>query len=346
MIDLGQLRKKIEEHLSKSAESSSKKTLKQLSKDLFFTPKVELEFKKKSININSVIKQHEEKFNRDYICIGIDSSQLYPSKHEGVNFSVFYNAAVVFNYSKDPSSFDIIQDTKILFPEDVEDLLGEINFYSKELIDLFRQIEELKFSASVAEKFQNKNNVLILLDASLSLATLISLPKLEELFLEAFSSLKKLKNIKIVSYVSSPKTKEVLTCLKKALCLKKYFDREKCEGECTSSFCSSQIKLDADLPWDKEFCGLVFEKQSLQFSFENFGKEVCKLEGINNSIEESLSIIKDQVEIGQGYPLALTEAHVACSISQFEKEAIYKLIDKNVEEKISQKLRLKKSFFG
>ncbi len=346
MIDLEQLRKKIEEHLSKSAESSSKKTLKQLSTDIFFTPKVELELKKKSIKIHNAVKKNEEKFKRNYICIGVDSSQIYPSKHEGVDVAIFYNAAVIFDYSRTPATFDVIHETTILFPEEAEDLLGEINFYSKELIDVLRQIEELKFSASVARKFHNKKNVLILLDASLSLATLISLPKLEELFLEAFSSLKSLKNSRIVSYISSPKTKELLTCLKNALCLKKYFDREKCAGECTSNFCSGQLKVDADLPWSKEFCDLFFEKESLLFCFKNFGQEVCKLEGINNSIEESLSIIKDQVEIGQGYPLALTEAHVACSISKFEKEAVYKLIEKNVEEKISQKQRLKKSFFG
>jgi hypothetical protein len=313
----------------------------------------------------------QELKDEPYCVIGIDGSQVYPSRHlSHIKAGLIKTAAVIFNHTqKHTATFETKIREEVFFHEDLKAKFGTDIFPSESLFDCLRHLEELRLTLEIAWKMRATpywQNSLILLDSTLNLNFLNNFSeKLEQTFLAHYtkllSELKKTE-INVYSYTSWPNNSSICKAMKNFFCQANYFSQNKCCGNCESELCKYlSFKSDAEL----FACVLQNGEQSAHFQQTFFRDFPCKellapffylatedevarvdfLEGNKNAQTNfATTILIEQIQRGFGYPLALTEAHVAADITSAEKTFFSDLLNNNGN--FSPKLRGKKNIFG
>jgi len=313
--------------------------------------------------------------NLSYRVVGIDSSQIYPSRHHPVKAGLTKSAAVIFDYDHASSTakFNKLEDSKIFTPLELQQALGPEIFASESAFDCLRQLEELKWALCLAKEFSQADDknfkTIFMLDAALNLKFLDSF--CEQLktvmlgkYLAVLQEFKQVKKCLVCSYTSWPSNNKVCKATKNIFCAAPYFARSKCFGGCGQDLCAMLGPLnDAEL-WDfaavptvifQEYLGNDY---SLFFTYLATQSEVARLDfpavpndQVNHTgfvaqkdLTYLFAVILDQVKKGFGYPLALAEAHVAANLLAYEKDFFYQAL--GYRKDISPKLFSKKNIFG
>lgn len=299
---------------------------------------------------------------QDYLVIGIDGSQIYPSRHEATsNVGMIKTAATIFDYSTNPSSFQTQINYEFLFADAVEKQFPQAPeiFFSPSLLDCFRQLEELGLALEMAKTFPSRK-ALIMLDATLNFNFLKNInPAISSFFLnQAEQILRKIQKAgtTVISYTSWPKSNGVAKGLKTFFCTQSYFERAKCYGNCNSNLCSFLTnKNDADILSQLPQSQPVFQYsgnkigEMINYFYLSSESETARIDQIHQNKPENMStnIILDQLEKGRGYPLALSEAHVSSEITTAENVLFDNLTsDPGPNPEPSPKQKSKQLVFG
>ena len=152
----------------------------------------------------------------------------------------------------------------------------------------------------------------------------------------------------LASYISFPRSTEVVNALRVALCPREILDTDYC-GECETRECDTIAGIrDRDLfmdilkPGERSalfISGSRFvrdyytEPHKIFFFYLRVDDEVARIELPRLvALDESLlnlahSLIFDQCQRGQGYPVALSEAHEQAAVTAADRENFWQLVE-------------------
>ena len=302
----------------------------------------------------------------EFIVIATDGSSIEVDRHRSTRCYLINIGLAIIYYGADPSAN--LDSFPRLYSED-EDLViapagtkGREQLVEGPLLGVKRTVEECRQLAKMAAELPAGGTSLALLDGSLILWGLEAHPEfvtealLTKGFLSYLDDMRKLNNdrqLSVASYISFPRSTDVVNVLRVALCP---HDPPDCDR-----YCPANEKRDCDAVAgvrDRElFLNLltegersaIFISQSyivqkhygvhrVYFFYLKAGDEVARI-GIPQwvAMDKSLlnlahSLVLDQCQRGQGYPVALSEAHEQAVVTGADRENFWQLVETSLVE--------------
>jgi len=273
----------------------------------------------------------------------VDGSQVYPDRHQGTGCFLINVGEVTLRYGTDDAVPVIFSSTPYLFTGDAQTIDGIEP--SPDLVNALRQQYELDGGYELA-KANHRNGIdqLLLFDGSLVFWNLESKDKrFRDVFLPRYvATLDKLRTEQIAtaSYISLPKSKELVNLVRLQLCS---FDTSREE-----LYAAADYVVDATIarsflqPHERS---IVFQNNAnisshyppnLKpcFFYLHTGDEVGRVELPAWLAQEDMMVdtiahlVLDQCTKGKGYPVALAEAHEQAVIKGPDREFFYLLLQK------------------
>ena len=270
-----------------------------------------------------------------YGVLAVDGSQIYPDKHQGMQCYLINSGIVHFTYGQ--KSAVKLSSVPAVFTQVDDPILSE------DIVNCRRA--ELEFDIALQEAIIAREQdpdlpFVSLCDGSLIFWHLESKsPALKERFLKRYLELLNQfyeKRIPLVGYISLPKSKELIALLRNAYA-------QKLLPEAAEEF---DTLVDTDLLsffLPQGHCSTIFEHTSAlakqypphlkpYFTFMHVGSEIARIEfpawiaEDEALLNRSLSIIQDQCIKGNGYPIALSEAHEQAVVKSADREQFFRLL--------------------
>ncbi len=322
----------------------------------------------------------------EFSIMATDGSQIDVDRHLSVRCYIINIGNVILKYGSNPDA--IISSFPSLYSND-EDLViapphgrGRGQPVEGTLLGIKRSVEECKQLASIAAGVPTGNSALALMDGSLILWNLVSkeYPEfvIEELlnrgfihYLDEVKKLNKDRRLAIASYISFPRSTDVINTLRVAQCPHEIPDCDRYCAEIATDKCECDTvtgiqdrDLFSRLLANGERSALFTSQSSIIekwygnhrifFFYLRVDDEVARIEmpkwvvADKNLLNLTHSLILDQCRRGHGYPVALAEAHQQAVITSADRNNFQKLIDmalveENLQLTTSAKNRSKKT---
>ncbi len=297
---------------------------------------------------------------RPYTVVAVDGSQIYPDRHEGVACFLVNIGLVLLRYGV-PNDRVKFQTNPYIYAGDEDPLMAgsAIDF-----VNCQREAFEFADACTFVQKqCASDSPLLLLFDGSLFFSHLESKDyRLRKHFLNLYYSLLlKLWQARILyaSYVSLPRSKDIIQLMKFACNWHK-----EVAPELLVRLHDAHV-METLLPEGTRSTFFKYQSKSVErypdaimphFCYCNVGPEIARIElpaWIANDSSAStvvLQIILDQVIKGQGYPVALAEAHEQAVVKSADRDFFYHLVrkagmDRKFHNAMSQK-SLKKRTIG
>lgn len=307
-----------------------------------------------------------------YCVLGMDGSQIYPDRHEGASCFLINIGAVHLHYGVGNRAVEFASEPTVFAGDDGEEVAKGEN--PQELVNCLRQELELQVGIEHARAMQalctNGEPSLFLFDGSLIFWHLEAKnPEVKQRFLARYlDSLHTLSQEKVLcaGYISLTKSKELVNLMHVALT--ELVAELKLEQLVQSvSFAVLDRMVDANIVrfFLEPYCRTILFKNHSNISksypphlhpyffYLHVGHEIARIE-IPAWIAESeplvdlvASMIIDQCKKGDGYPVALAEAHEQAVVKGPDREFFYHLvrrvgIEYQQQATYSQKIRNKR----
>ncbi len=299
--------------------------------------------------------------NSSYCVLGVDGSQIYPDRHQGIGCYLINIGSVQIIYGSCHNPV-IFNSTPYVFTGD--DDCG-LNDNLQEIVNCRRQ--EFEFEAGINQALKIKQNLvapsIFLFDGSLIFWHLESKDRaVKDLFLKSYlDQLNQLYKYKILhaGYISLSKGKELVNLIRIALC---DFELEGCTNYKKVDHIVDTIVASFFL--QPYYRSTLFKSSSPitrfypvevqpYFFYLHVGEEIARIEipywiACNESLVDQIAaMILDQCKKGNGYPVALAEAHEQAVVKGADREFFYQLICKvgmkhAYKSMLSQKSRKKR----
>ena len=302
----------------------------------------------------------------EFTVIATDGSHIDVDRHKSTRCYLINIGAAVLDYGANPNA--LLDSFPQLYFGD-EDLViapakGREQPVEGVLLGIKRSVEECKHLAGLAAELPSGSSTLALLDGSLILWGLEAYPEfvtealLDKGFISYLEDMRRLnsdKRLALASYISFPRSTDVVNVLRVAVCPHEAPDCDR--------YCPNKAK-DCDMVagvQDRElFIALLasgersalFMTQSsivqkrygghkVYFFYLRVGDEIARVEipqwvakdeGLLNLTH---GLILDQCQRGLGYPVALSEAHEKAVVTTADREEFWQLVESlMVEEKL------------
>ena len=295
----------------------------------------------------------------EFTIIGSDGSHIDVDRHQPTHCYLINIGSVVLHYGPHPEA--ILDSVPKLYASPEELVIASPGMQGREqpvegdLLGIKRGVEECKRLAELAAELPVGGTGLGLIDGSLIMWNLEGYPDfvsdmmLEKGFLTCLEQVRKLnkdREIPIASYISYPRSSDVVNALKVALCPRDAVDSDKCY-ECKTRECDFAAGVrDREL-----FSGLLApgERSALFISASNIQKRYgkhrvyffyLKLEDEIARIEIPQWVAQDETRLnlthtlaldqcrrGRGYPVVLGEAHEKAVITGADRENFWQMVE-------------------
>jgi hypothetical protein len=306
----------------------------------------------------------------EFSIIASDGSQIDVDRHHSARCYLINIGSVMLSYSSNPDAS--LRSWPRLYSEDRDLVMKPPSGIGREqpvegmLLGIKRSVEECRCLVEMAAELPPQTPALALVDGSLILWGLVSKDYpdfvIEELldkgFIHCLDDIKKLNKgraIAIASYISFPRSTDVINALRIALCPNDIAD---CECYCNnitagSRRCDVVAGLqDRDLFFNILVEGqrsAIFGSQSsivqkhygchrILFFYLQTGDEIARIE-IPQWVAEDKKLLKlthalvlDQCRRGQGYPVALSEAHEQAVVTGADRQNFQQLLEISLSE--------------
>lgn len=279
-----------------------------------------------------------EKQSDDYRVIAVDGSQIYPDKHQGTNCFLINMGLVDISYGNGAKV--VLKNEPYVFAQNTfEDEIA----LSTELVNCHRQEYELNQIVEYGRQVGKQDNILFLFDGSLIFWHLDSKDiQLKELFLKKY--LDALQHtaqlaLPIAGYISLPKAKELVNIIKVAL---EYGIIENSDGASCEHIVDAMLAHYFLQPFTRS--GIFKNNTTISkqypdavrpyFFYLHVGHEIARVEipawiAADQALTNKMAAMMiDQSQKGQGYPIALAEAHEQAVVKGVDREFFYHLIYK------------------
>jgi hypothetical protein len=305
----------------------------------------------------------------EFTVIATDGSHIDVDRHRTTRCFLINLGSVVLNYGTNPSA--ALDSLPRLYAED-EDLViaptglkGRVQPIEGTLLGIKRSVDECYRLAELASELLPNSSTLALLDGSLILWGLEGYPEFvaEELmdrgFLVYLEEMRKLnvdRRLALASYISYPRSTDVVNVLRVALCPHEILDTDRHCLACRTRECDAVVdvrdrELFASLLERGERSALFISQSSvvrkrygghqIHFFYMRVGDEIARVEiprwvaADDTLLSLAHTLVLDQCRRGQEYPVALSEAHEKAVITGADRENFWQLVDTYlVEERL------------
>ena len=284
-----------------------------------------------------------------------DGSQIFPDRHEVSSCFLINIGYVLLHYGSGERPL-LSSKPRLFYKEDelLDTWAERWVSVNRELIGFRRSLlEHTELAELSAAALEEGHKTVALADGSLIPWSLEGTPTdfrnayLEKL-LEAFDQLRE-RRIPVAGYISRPRSRDVVNSLRIGLCPLEAADCERCPWKGDEPCATIGGLVDAALMR----CALgrgersaVFDSRSkilgdygdhaISFFYLDAGDEVARVEipGWVADDEDLLdlvhSVVGDQIQKGDGYPVALTEAHELAVVRGGERESFYRSLEETM----------------
>ena len=280
-----------------------------------------------------------------YSVISVDGSQIYPDRHQGIACCMINIGSVQFEYRTEGSIFTAQSEPELVFGKDETDK-------SIDFVNCYRTEQELRGALTRAQELSSRSAhpYATLVDGSLIFSYLSSKdPQLKEQFFASYLVLLEKfyeQRIPVAAYISLPQSKELVSLLRVALMLRHNMSMQ--QARAAFSLISDQHILQRVLTPGTRTCLFEHRSEIAQqypallkpyYFYLHTGNEIARVELPAWLAQDAdlfariCAIIADQVEKGDGYPIALAEAHEQAVVTAVDRDYFYKLIELYVSEK-------------
>lgn len=302
----------------------------------------------------------------EFTIIATDGSHIDVERHKSTRCYLINIGTVVLHYGASPSA------TLDSFPHlysGVEDMVivptgvkGRQQPIEGTLLGIKRSIDECHQLVGLAAELRQDSLTLALLDGSLILWGLAAYPEfvtealLNKGFLGYLDDIRRLNNGKklaIASYISFPRSTDVVNSLRVALCphdpadCDRYCPPNKTR-ECDTVAGVQDRELFSNLLGSGERSAIFISQSSIvqkhygmhqvYFFYIKVDDEIARVEIPQwVALDEILlnlvhALVLDQCQRGQGYPVALSEAHEKAVVTGVDREGFWQLIESSLVE--------------
>jgi len=322
----------------------------------------------------------------EFSVIATDGSQIDVDRHHSARCYLINIGSVTLNYSSKPDAS--LESSPRLYSED-EDLvmkppsgIGREQPVEGTLLGIKRDVEECRRLVDMAGGLPPQIPSLALVDGSLikwglggkDCPEFVVEELLDNGFIRCLGDIKKLnqdRTVAIASYISYPRSTDVINALRISLCPNDIAD---CESYC-NTIVSGSRKCDAvsgvqdrdlfsDLLVEGERSALFISRSSvvekhykghiIHFFYLKTGDEIARVEipewvaKDEKLLNLTHSLILDQCRRGQGYPVALSEAHEQAVVTGTDRNSFQQLLEvslleEGIQPTISAKSRSKQT---
>ena len=305
----------------------------------------------------------------EFTVIATDGSHIDVDRHKSTRCYLINIGSVILHYGAHPDA--CLESHPSLYSEDEDLVISPAGAQGREqsvegaLLGIKRSVEECRRLAKTAAELPDDRSALALLDGSLILWGLEAYPEfvtealLDKGFLHYLDEIMKLKDSKrlaIASYISFPRSTDVVNALRVALCphelpdCDRYCPADK-ERVCDAVAGVQDRDLFSNLLGQGERSALfispskIVEKHygvhHIYFFYLMVDEEIARIEIPRwVATDETLlnlvhALVLDQCRKGHGYPVALSEAHEQAVVTNADKENFWQLVDLSLmEEKL------------
>ncbi|MFC2017032.1 DNA double-strand break repair nuclease NurA [Chloroflexota bacterium] len=308
----------------------------------------------------------------EFTVIATDGSHIDVDRHRSTRCYLINIGSIILHYGAQPSA--TLDSFPCLYAGD-EDLVitpagvkGREQVIEGALLGIKRSVEECHQLAELAAGLPSGSSSLALLDGSLILWGLMSKDYpafvtealLAQGFLSYLDDIRKLnkdKRLALASYISFPRSTDVVNALRVVLCP---YDPPDCDRYCppgSERACDMVAGVqDRELFFNILGQGersAVFISQSsivrkhygvhqVYFFYLKVDDEIARIEvpqwvaTDENLLNLAHALVLDQCQRGQGYPVALSEAHEQAVVTGADRENFWQLVESSlVEEHLS-----------
>jgi hypothetical protein len=296
---------------------------------------------------------------REFTVIATDGSHIDVDRHQPTHCYLINIGGVVLHYGAKPDA--MLDSIPHLYTTDEELFITSPETQGREqpvegaLLGIKRSVEECKRLAELCSALPAGSTALGLIDGSLIMWSLEAYPDfvsdlmLEKGFLTYLEQIRKLndnREIPIASYISYPRSSDAVNALRVALCPREKVDSDKC-AECKTRECDfvagvRDRELFNELLASGERSALFISPSTIQkryglnlvhFFYLKLDEEIARVE-IPQWVaqdEKRLNLVHtlvlDQCKRGQGYPVALGEAHEKAVITGADRENFWQMVE-------------------
>ena len=299
----------------------------------------------------------------EFSVIATDGSNIDVDRHKSTRCYLINIGGVVLRYGANPEA--LLASSPSLYFGD-EDLViapdgdkGREQLVEGALLGIKRGVDECRELVNLAAGLSGSSPALALLDGSLILWGLagkvypdfVTEELLNKGFLRCLEEIRKLnkdKPLALASYISFPRSTDVVNTLRIALCPHEIIDTDRLCRECESRDCDKVDGVrDRDLLANVLAAGersALFTSQSsivekhygghwVYFFYLRVDDEIARVEipqwvaRDENLLGLAHALVLDQCRRGQGYPVALAEAHEQAVVTAADKEGFWQLVE-------------------
>jgi len=301
----------------------------------------------------------------EFTVLASDGSHIDVDRHRATRCYLINIGTAVLNYGAAPDA--ALDSFPHLYSEDEDLVIVPAGVKGREqpiegaLLGIKRAVEECRQLAKLATELPQDSPSLALLDGSLILWGLEAYPEfvaealLDRGFLSYLEELRKLNNgrrLALASYISFTRSTDVVNVLRLAICPYEFPDCDRyCptgEKDCDRVAGVQDRELFSNLLGRGERSAVFISQSSVvqkrygahqvYFFYLRLDDEVARVELPQwVAMDESLlglvhSLVLDQCRRGQGYPVALSEAHEKAVVTGADREQFWQLVESSMFE--------------
>ncbi len=318
----------------------------------------------------------------EFIILATDGSHIDVDRHRSTRCYLINIGTVTLHYGASPSA--TLDSFPCLYTGDEDLVIVPAGVKGREqpiegtLLGIKRSVDECHQLAELAAELTQDNLTLALLDGSLILWGLEAYPEfvtealLDKGFLGYLDDMRRLNNGKrlaLASYISFPRSTDVVNALRVALCP---HDPADCDHycppnkarECDTVAGVQDRELFSNLLGQGERSAIFISQSSIvqkrygvhqvHFFYLKVDDEIARVEipkwvaRDESRLNLTHTLVLDQCQRGQGYPVALSEAHEQAVVTGSDREYFWQLVesslaDENLPSLSSAKSRSKRT---
>ncbi|UCB43282.1 MAG: DNA double-strand break repair nuclease NurA [Dehalococcoidales bacterium] len=300
----------------------------------------------------------------DFTVIASDGSHIDVDRHRSTRCYLINIGSVTLHYGTNPGA--VLDSLPRLYAGD-EDLViaapgqrGREQPIEGALLGIKRGVDECRHLVELAVAVPANNPTLALLDGSLILwnleayADFVAEELLDNGFLTCLEELSKLgqeKRLTLASYISFPRSTDVINTLRVAVCPRETVDSDRCPAcetrECDSLAGVRDRELFTSLLEPGERSSLFISSSKIQqrygahqvhFFYLRVDAEVARIEipqwvaADEDLLSLTHTLVLDQCQRGHGYPVSLSEAHEKAVVTGADAENFWRLVEASLVE--------------
>ncbi len=304
----------------------------------------------------------------EFTVIATDGSHIDVDRHRSTRCYLINIGSVILHYGTQPGA--TLDSFPCLYAGDEDLVIAPAGVKGREqviegaLLGIKRSVEECRQLAELAVELPPGSSSLALLDGSLILWGLMSkdYPEfvtealLDKGFLSYLDDIRKLNNGKrlaIASYISFPRSTDVVNVLRVVLCPHELPDCDRycppgSERDCDKVAGVQDRELFSHILAEGERSAVFISQSSIvqkhygvhrvHFFYLRVDDEIARVEIPRwVATDESLlnlvhALVLDQCQRGQGYPVALSEAHEQAVVTGADRENFWQLVESSLVE--------------